>query len=97
MLGQGTLKPQLFDYKPQYDLKAALQNRFLLGFNTQDTSEARLETLKFRQFERERPAFVFSKNHVCVNLDVHNGQIYQLTRVPIWSIEVLFFLGSDVE
>jgi len=35
----GALKPQLFDYKPQYDLKGALQNRFLLGFNTQDTSD----------------------------------------------------------
>jgi len=59
MLGQGALKPQLFDYKPQYDLKGALQNRFLLGFNTQDTSEARLETLKLEQFERERetPSF----------------------------------------
>ena len=75
MLGQGTLKPQLFDYKPQYDLKAALQNRFLLGFNTQDTSEARLETLKFRQFERETSIF-FSKKFGCSqwsNLSTYEG------------------------
>ena len=90
MLGQGALKPQLFDYKPQYDLKGALQNRFLLGFNTQDTSEARLETLKHRQFERERERPSFFYNHVC-HLDVHNGQIHQLMRVPLW-----VFLGSDV-
>ena len=38
---QGALKPELFDYKPQHDLKEALQNRWALGFNTQDTSEPR--------------------------------------------------------
>ncbi|CAL1169213.1 unnamed protein product [Cladocopium goreaui] len=35
----GALKPELFDYKPQHDLKEALQNRWALGFNTQDTSD----------------------------------------------------------
>lgn len=92
MLGQGALKPQLFDYKPQYDLKGALQNRFLLGFNTQDTSEARLETLKLEQFERERErdTIIFFK-HMCV----YNGQIYQLMRGPLWSIEGLFSWGVE--
>lgn len=75
MLGQGALKPQLFDYKPQYDLKGALQNRFLLGFNTQDTSEARLETLKLEQFEREReretPSF-FLNTCVCTTVKFIN-------------------------
>ncbi|CAK9095936.1 Prostaglandin F synthase [Durusdinium trenchii] len=35
----GALKPDFFGYDPRHDLKSALQNRWLLGFNTQDTSD----------------------------------------------------------
>ncbi|CAK9051215.1 unnamed protein product [Durusdinium trenchii] len=36
---EGALKPDFFGYDPRHDLKSALQNRWLLGFNTQDTSD----------------------------------------------------------
>ena len=32
----GSLRPQVYNYDPMNDLRAALQNRFVLGFNTQD-------------------------------------------------------------
>lgn len=45
---EGALKPDFFGYDPRHDLKSALQNRWLLGFNTQDTSATRL----FGRWER---------------------------------------------
>ena len=95
MLGQGALKPQLFDYKPQYDLKGALQNRFLLGFNTQDTSEARLETLKLEQFERERDTIILLK-HMCVSFGCSqrsNLSTYVGAPLEHWGFS-LFFLAE---
>jgi len=35
----GLLSPQLYDYVPKHDLRAALQQRIMLGFNTQDTTD----------------------------------------------------------
>jgi len=35
----GMLSPNLYDYAPHHDLRAALQHRFLLGFNTQDITD----------------------------------------------------------
>lgn len=34
----GALRPESLGYSAKNDLKAALQNRYMLGFNTQDTS-----------------------------------------------------------
>eukprot|EP00933_Yihiella_yeosuensis_P084998 TRINITY_DN99778_c0_g1_i1.p1 TRINITY_DN99778_c0_g1~~TRINITY_DN99778_c0_g1_i1.p1 ORF type:complete len:260 (+),score=36.75 TRINITY_DN99778_c0_g1_i1:2-781(+) len=33
------LRPELLQYKPKSDLRYAIQNRFALGFNTQDTTQ----------------------------------------------------------
>ena len=37
------LAPSVYNYAPHHDLRAALQHRFLLGFNTQDITEPRHE------------------------------------------------------
>eukprot|EP00450_Noctiluca_scintillans_P025888 CAMPEP_0194534638 /NCGR_PEP_ID=MMETSP0253-20130528/72914_1 /TAXON_ID=2966 /ORGANISM="Noctiluca scintillans" /LENGTH=522 /DNA_ID=CAMNT_0039380329 /DNA_START=84 /DNA_END=1648 /DNA_ORIENTATION=- len=36
----GCLDPSFLDYRPKHDLRAALQNRFVLGFNTQNDRDS---------------------------------------------------------